>query len=316
MPKVSVIIPVYNGARFIKNTIDSVLAQTYKDYEIIVVNDGSIDNTEELLRPYIDKGLIRYFYQENQGSSNARNRAIKESTGEYIAWLDQDDVWLPQRLEKTVKVMDKDDTIGVVAGQVLFVDESDRIVGYPNYSIWNKGIINYCLFPFNRIWTGTVLLRKQCLEENNWSFDQSFFPADDYLMWLQFSLKYKLYMIPEILFLYRKHGSNMSLKGDDVSDSVVVTHSLALKKVFNLELDVDVRRYGKWKLNSIEEWNLFIEACKKLSNLYYQLDFLPRIDKAKTRLYYTALLFFFWWKNRTKVLKDVRVKDLIKSIYF
>ncbi len=98
MPKVSIIIPVYNGAKFVKDAIESVLAQTYKDYEIIVVNDGSTDNTEEVLRPYIDKGLIRYFYQENKGVSAARNKGINEARGEYVAFLDADDVWLPEFL--------------------------------------------------------------------------------------------------------------------------------------------------------------------------------------------------------------------------
>ncbi|WP_456325502.1 glycosyltransferase family 2 protein, partial [Desulfonauticus submarinus] len=102
MSEISIIIPTYNCAKYISEAIESVLAQTYKDYEIIVVNDGSTDNAETIIKNIFKKlkevGECKYIYQENQGSANARNRAIKESEGEYIAWLDQDDIWLPNRL--------------------------------------------------------------------------------------------------------------------------------------------------------------------------------------------------------------------------
>ena len=97
MPKVSVVIPTYNRAHLICETIDSILAQTYKDYEIIVVDDGSTDNTQEVLKRYGDK--VRYFYQQNQGQASAWNFAVRQSSGEYIALLDSDDLWLPQKLE-------------------------------------------------------------------------------------------------------------------------------------------------------------------------------------------------------------------------
>lgn len=96
MTKVSVIIPTYNRAKFVTKAIDSVLAQTYKDYEIIVVDDGSTDNTKEALEPYMDK--ITYIYQENEGVSAARNKGIKVARDEWIAFLDSDDEWLPEKL--------------------------------------------------------------------------------------------------------------------------------------------------------------------------------------------------------------------------
>ena len=93
MPKVSVVVPLYNGERFIRGTIESVLCQTYKDYEIIVVDDGSLDNSKEVLQPYIEGNIIRYIPQKNQGAANARNYGIHKSQGEYIAFLDQDDIF-------------------------------------------------------------------------------------------------------------------------------------------------------------------------------------------------------------------------------
>lgn len=96
MPKVSVIIPTYNRAKYVTKAIDSVLAQTYKDYEIILVDDGSADNTREVLEPYMER--IKYIYQDNAGVSAARNRGIRKAKGEWVAFLDSDDEWLPERL--------------------------------------------------------------------------------------------------------------------------------------------------------------------------------------------------------------------------
>src|SRR5690349_3602213 len=104
MPKVSVIIPTYNRAQFIARAVDSVLEQTYKDFEIIVIDDGSSDNTQEILKAY--EGKIRYVYQQNKGISAARNRGIQEAKGEYIAFLDSDDVWKPEKLSVQVAILD------------------------------------------------------------------------------------------------------------------------------------------------------------------------------------------------------------------
>ena len=106
MPKVSVIIPTYNYGKYIEKAIDSVLAQTYKDFEIIVVDDGSTDNTREIIETrYKDK--VRYFYQENKGAPVARNKGIKESMGEYLVFLDADDWLMPMALLSRLEYLKK-----------------------------------------------------------------------------------------------------------------------------------------------------------------------------------------------------------------
>lgn len=113
MPRVSVIIPVYNGDRFLAEAIESVFRQTYQDYETIVVDDGSTDRTRQVLETYSHK--IRYFYQENQGSSVARNLGIKEAQGEFIAFLDADDFWLlPEKLAEQVNCFEQQPNLGSV----------------------------------------------------------------------------------------------------------------------------------------------------------------------------------------------------------
>jgi len=120
MPKVSVIIPAYNAAPYIRATIDSVLNSTFKDFEVIVVDDGSTDETYKLLQNISHK--VKVIRQENQGLSGARNTGIKNSTGEYIALLDSDDIWHQDKLKSQVEVLDLNPTVGLC---------------FTEFSLWN-----------------------------------------------------------------------------------------------------------------------------------------------------------------------------------
>lgn len=123
--KVSVIIPTYNRAEFISDAIESVLNQTFEDYEIIIVDDGSTDNTKQIVQSYTSK--VKYYYQEQSGVSSARNYGIKAATGEYIAFLDSDDQFLPQKLEKQVEVLENNPRIGIVySPHIIWHPESDE----------------------------------------------------------------------------------------------------------------------------------------------------------------------------------------------
>ncbi|MDJ0744920.1 MAG: glycosyltransferase [Xenococcaceae cyanobacterium MO_167.B27] len=118
---VSVIIPAYNGAVYIREAIDSVLAQDYSNYEIIVVDDGSTDNTQEVVSQYRDR--VSYIYQDNQGVAQARNRGLECAEGKYIAFLDQDDFFLPKKLSEQVAMLEQDDSIGLVNSGWDIVDQ-------------------------------------------------------------------------------------------------------------------------------------------------------------------------------------------------
>lgn len=209
-PKVSVVIPTYNRADCISEAIDSAIAQTYKDYEIIVVDDGSQDNTRDVLKQYGDK--IKYVYQENKGEAGARNRGIKEAIGEYVAFLDSDDIWLKDKLEKQVKVLSNSNVdTGLVycAMQVM-----------QNKTLTHKILPSFPAFNFNDLLIGhkcfsmSVLVRKECFERIG-LFDESIKLGCDYEMWLRLTLRYKVEFISEPLAIYRKGDGNMSnnLKG-------------------------------------------------------------------------------------------------------
>ena len=124
-PKISIIIPTFNCGDFIYRTIESVFAQTYKNYEIIIVDDGSTDSTKDKIDLISKKGIpINYIYQANAGPAAARNTGIRNAAGEYITFLDADDFWIPEKLELQVDVLERESDIGLVYGDVKNYDGS------------------------------------------------------------------------------------------------------------------------------------------------------------------------------------------------
>lgn len=133
MPKVSVVIPVFNGEHFIRQTIESVLAQTFQDFEIIVVDDGSTDSTAEIVKAFGCK--VAYQYQPNAGADIAYNAGIAVASGEYVAFLDHDDGWHPEKLAKQVAILDRYPTVGLTYTEVEYVDEHGKAL---NKTTWVK----------------------------------------------------------------------------------------------------------------------------------------------------------------------------------
>ena len=200
--KVSVVIPAYNKADFTVKTVESVLNQTYKNIEIIVIDDGSTDNTGERLRPYGDK--IKYVYKENGGACSARNTGIRLSTGDYIAPLDCDDMYLPEKIEKSVEYLEKQPDFDFVHTPVYFIDEKDNILRV--YSLRENRHIGWLakrLIARNLICNSTALIRKSCFEDAG-LFDETLFTHADWDMWLRLAEKCKVGYISAPLTLYRK----------------------------------------------------------------------------------------------------------------
>jgi len=213
-PKVSVVIPTYNSAQFIVETLESVFAQTYKDYEVIVVDDGSTDNTKEVLKPYMSK--IRYIYKENGGAASARNVGIKNAQGEYIAFLDSDDLWLPEKLEKQVRYFEKHPQIDMVfADCIRFGEEvSNTPRNYTKRLISNDMFVN--IWWYNIVPTSTVMVRKSCFEKVG-LFDESreLETTEDKEMWLRIAREYKVGYLKEIVTKYRVRTSGYSRSNID-----------------------------------------------------------------------------------------------------
>ncbi len=208
MPVVSVIIPAYQHGRCIAEALESIMVQTFQDFEIIVINDGCTDNTEEVLQPYLATNRIRYFHQENQGISLTRNRGLSLATGEFVAFLDDDDVWPPDKLEWQVDVLVSSSALVVGGLSSVFGSKSDRkpIIEGTGYSTWDTAKL-FGGNPFGS--PGQTLIRKSALLAIG-GFDPTIWGADDHDVWIRLSRIGEIRRYDRISLMYRVHEFNTS----------------------------------------------------------------------------------------------------------
>jgi len=209
MPKVSVIIPTYNRADFLESSIASVLSQTYKDFEIIVVDDNSCDRTHEVVKNIKDQRMKYIRHSKNKGPSAARNTAILSAKGEYISFLDDDDEWIPEKLQKQVELLEKCEPkiCGIYSNRLVVDKLSNQIVSSSLPSSKVRGNLLSQLAIHNQINTCTVLLRKRCLDEVG-LFDETISYMEDRDLWIRLSLNWDFEYINEPLTMtyVHKHG--------------------------------------------------------------------------------------------------------------
>ncbi len=210
MPKVSVVIPTYNRPEFLASAIASVLNQTFQDFEIIVVDDASTDETPEVVDSFKDSKIKYIRHEINKGGSAARNTGIKASSSEYIAFLDDDDEWLPEKLKKQVEILDNcPQKVGGVYTGFLKIDKaSEKIIGQ---SIpLGKGSFIDDLIKDNRIGTtSTHLLRRECFQKVG-LFDENLPSSQDFDMWVRLSREFHFEFIKEPLVKYSFHEKRIS----------------------------------------------------------------------------------------------------------
>lgn len=213
-PQVSVIMPTYNRRDFICEAIQSVLTQRHQSLELIIVDDGSTDNTKEYIEESYSDTRIRYFYQENQGQSAARNFGLSIAKGDYICFLDSDNRWLPKKLAKSLELFDEISEIDVVYADTITIDEKGDIISEENMTRYS-GIISDQLLKDNCVSINTLMAKRHCFEEMG-GFDESLRVAEDYELWLRFSTKYKFQYIPEFFAEYRIMKVHVSSDKDRV----------------------------------------------------------------------------------------------------
>jgi len=208
MPKVSVIIPAYNAMNFLPITLESVFNQSFTDYEVIIVNDGSADGIEEWA-DNIHDSRVRLFSQVNQGSSVARNTGLANAEGEYIAFLDADDLWDCTKLEKQVYVLEKNPEVGLVYTWVGSANPQGETQGkVRRHSV--EGNVWKVLIQHNFVECGSnAMVRRICFETVG-QFDPSLPYGQDWDMWLRIAACYPFKVIKEPLIFYRIHPKNKS----------------------------------------------------------------------------------------------------------
>ena len=202
---VTVIIPTYNNSLFVIDSIESVLNQTYKNFEIIVVDDGSTDNTEDILKDYVNQKKIIYIKKINGGPASARNVGIREAKGKFVAFLDADDIWTPNKLTKQIGLILKNDFAAVHTDRYFFDQTNTK--DWINHSKQN---IQH-LIKENFIVTSSLIIKTEILKKYMFNEDANFFAVEDYELWLRLLFSdYTFGYIPEKLVGYRLHKNQIS----------------------------------------------------------------------------------------------------------
>ncbi len=238
-PRVSVVIPAFNAVKTLEATVNSVLAQTVREIEIIVVDDGSTDGTLKLASSFRDDRL-RAVHQQNAGVSAARNVGLRSATGDYVAFLDSDDLWLPEKLAKQLALIESDRTISAVQSGVFFVDDDLNVLSVRRCTDTGDAFRESLLFRNLPAFPSTLLVNREQLLRLG-GFDESLVILEDWDLAVRLSRK-GFRSIEEPLGLYRVHAGNRSRN----VDLHVAPGFSVLKRVFDdQELPFELRRFRR-----------------------------------------------------------------------
>ena len=207
MPSVSVIIPTFNHSKLIVQTLESVFAQTFSDFEVLVVNDGSPDDTTGALRQFISAGRIRYFEKKNGGQADARNFGLARAQADLIAFIDDDDLWPRDKLEWQVDAMASSREVGMIFGSVRLFGSQDFEL--PGRGTWPDPTFESIFDGCPLVSPGQSIIRKAAITEIG-GFDKSIWGADDWDLYFRLGKKYQLKFVNKLSLHYRCHQSNAS----------------------------------------------------------------------------------------------------------
>ncbi len=311
MPQVSVIIPAYNAMKFLPITLDGVLKQTFQDFEVIIVDDGSSDSIKEWSKSIEDQRVV-FISQDNQGPAAARNRGIRQAKGEFLAFLDADDLWFNTKLEKQVKILENNPNIGLVYTWLGSIDGLGNIRGK---IIKNnlEGDVWKTLIEHNIIECGsTPMVRYSCFEKVG-NFDPQLAYAQDWDMWLRIASEYRFKVIPEVLVYYRIHPNNRSKNWQIMEPSYEIIMNKAFENVSTEREKFKNYASARTKLtiawNVINTFNNDYQIALKFQKKALLLD--PSIEKSSDYFRLTTAI------NLTRFLGQpgyLRVRNLLDNL--
>lgn len=313
IPKISVIIPAFNAQRWIEEAVKSALEQTLPPFEVIVVDDGSTDNTAQVIKKF---GLrIKLLQQPNMGPASARNLGMKNAQGDWLAFLDADDKWLPWKLEKVMRIAEKNPDMGFFSHDAFVIDAQGKIVGTYRYKKSPAEHQALALLFRNTVMTSSVVMKSAVIKGIGFFNDNLCAGSEDWDYWIRVAEKYKLFHINECLAFYRRlEGSSSRVRLDKLlADNIAVVRDAGKRNQFpqailnraiaNLYRDSAIRRASAF---DSEGTRRDIAKAVELSGwqvkdfLLHSVQFLPRSMRKK-------LLDIKRFADRKKALKIARL---------
>ena len=270
-PEVTVLMSVYNGEKYLREAIDSILNQTFENFEFLIINDGSTDGTADTLQSYNDPRIKIINNEKNIGLTKSLNRGLKIARGEYIARQDADDVSMPERLEKEVNFLNQNRNIGLVGTYSLRINEKGNVLHVARPLNDDRELKEKLLIG-NQFGHGSVMFRRECIEKVG-SYREEFKSSQDYDLWLRIADFFDVANIPELLYKWRLNVNSISVVRKDQQDKYATVA---------IELAKERRQFGKDRLQIFKEG-----GNEKI------LNDLPLKTKSQSRME-IAQSYYFW----------------------
>lgn len=303
MPHISIIIPTYNRAGFIGETINSVLAQTYQDFEIIVADDGSTDNTAEVVAEF--GNAVTYVFLPHRGQPAAtRNAGLTIAQGEFIAFLDSDDLYLPRKLEIQSTALDTHPNVGIVySNGYFFKDNPNQPTGYVQDGLPTpSGDIFPELLRGNFLAPPVILIRRLCLDTAG-LFDENtaLLGCEDYDLWLRIAVQYQALYLPETVAAIRRHSQNISRDAASLRtktlfalQKIEMLHPELLKKYPIERHEAYARNHGAVAKACFQQKRIYAGFVHGIQALFHALK-MPNF----------GLTAFSAWQKRDRLRKEI-----------
>ena len=325
-PRVTVLLPVFNGENYLREAIESILAQTFHDFEFLIINDGSTDKSVEIIRSYADPRIRLVVNEQNLGLIATLNKGVDLSRGEYIARMDQDDISLHQRLEKQISFLDKNRNVGVLGTWVrTFGSVAETVWDYPGDPETIK-----CRFLFESVLAHpSTMLRKKMLNDHNLYYSNDHVNAEDYEMWVRCSRYADISNLQEVLLLYRFHEEKIGSKR--LKEQQATTKKIRREQLNRLLLSPTADdlimhdAISKWEfkadkdyIEKVHQWLCKVQSANSRTSVYSEPAFSRVLAQRWFAFCNEATVLGFWiWKTywRSPFSKDFDL-DLERKIRF
>jgi len=302
-PTVSVVIATYNYAQYLPEAIESVLAQTFQDFEIIIVDDGSTDDTQQVVESFLTDKRIAYHRIDHLGQPKAKNFGIRQSSGEFVAFLDADDLWLSTKLEKQISLFRNDPELGVIYCRRTLIDPNGHDLPTTQPSL-PRGHVLKQMFQNNFVCFSSCMIQRNVFD-NSGLFNETIPLAIDYDLWLRVARQYRFNYVDEPLVKYRTGHANLSCRGIerlhivlDIMDRSLCDHETKIQFGGRLIRQCYAETYAHladsyrsssrirsflWYLRSIFSSPLLLESWRGIASLLCPAPIRHSIQKLSTR---------------------------------
>lgn len=319
-PTVSILMPAYNVEKYVAEAIDCIFAQTFEDFELLVLDDCSTDNTEEIVRSYSDKRIRHIRHKQNMGLANNLNVGLKLARGRYIARMDGDDISLPERLQTQIDFLEAHPDIDLCSCGLQMFGMED--------TVWIRESdpedVKITMMFYSPILHATSVWRRESFEKHNLYYNQDMFPAEDYDLWSRAVFHCKLANIPQVLYKYRIHGIQVTKTDDRV---VLRDREIKLNYLKSTLPSLNIENRTHFVDLFCINADKTPEQINKLKIVYKQVliannqdhFFRQSLLARRLRRYYQSIIFNYLKTNKInvvniKLLFDLRVKQIVKLI--